>query len=54
MYKTYSEYYKMEVTPETRLKVIKLKILGEPIGPIFENALAIADSIEILPAFAHL
>lgn len=27
MFKTYSEYYKTEITPETSLKVIKFKLL---------------------------
>ena len=27
MYKTYSGYYKMKVTPETKLKVIKFKLI---------------------------
>lgn len=34
MYKTYSKYYNMEVTPKTKLKVITLRIMGEPISKI--------------------
>ena len=29
MYRTYSKYYKMKVTPKTRVKVIKFRLLGE-------------------------